>query len=1111
MIRHRITGLLASLLILVIIIGLPLVLYAVGGNPIPTELPSLVQVIEWFTSPDDGTLALGALTIVGWLVWGFLTISIVAELVVAIRGVRAPTLPGLRIPQDAAHRLVAAAALLFVTAPAASLTNPAFAAENANPPHVSAQALTAAQSVRLESSTVTLAQSQRPDHKLEHMSGRTALLDHVVQPADTLSGIADTYLGGPDKWPEIFEASRGLTQPDGSQLTNPDLIEEGWTLRIPAGAAEAVAREGMPLTDHEVQPAETLSSLAQTLLGDADRWPEIFEASRNVIQPDGQQLTNPDMIFAGWHLRIPASNSAPTAAVDVTTTPATLPRPDPCATPQLPANQQAAGPSTRANPAPGATSAPSTSPAPSSTATPQATNEPRVSAAPPTPATSAPTQPAAPEVQDAEATADAPWLLTGLSTGGLVLASGALLTLRRRRRQQFRERHPGRAIASPEPRLVPVEKTTTAVGTKAETTVRFMDEVLRRMAASLMSDGQQMPSLSAVELRADGSIVLHLAEPAALVAPWVARDAASTTWQLPTGANPTAVGYQYEDQPAPYPLLVTCGCTDAGDLWLANLEQLGAVRVTGNPVFRSDYLRYVVAELAVNPWSLNTTITCTGMDDLAPLSPERVRTAPRIEDAVEQLSFRATATNESVTELHTDSATARVAQLAEEVWGARILIADGDFTDEPRGMSALIDVITTNQGKTSAAVVASETAMPRGLEFEFTDHGRVTIPDLGIDLIAVGLTQDEALGCAALLSVGTATQDTAMPANDDEEGWRALADQAGALREDLTVPRSTPDTEPVICVIDEDDPLPDSAIEADLDALDPKVPTDVRTIVEQADPALDEDVTDWFSESCTRPRLSLLGPVTVRAHGAAIAKRKPFYTEVLSYIALRQRGATTDELATALGYTNLTTVRTAVKAVRDWLGTNPRTSLPHLPAANATEAAKQRGIAAYQVEDLLIDVDLFRRLRVRGQSRGADGIGDLVTALRLVTGRPFDQLRTGGWSWLADTGTDHHMVCAIVDVAHLLCVHFFQAGELDQARAATETALFAAPYDDIPKLDLAAIRKAEGHLEESRRIITEDVCNSIEDDGLPAEIGQRTVQVLAGDNWEWLKPRRGGS
>lgn len=284
MIRHRITGLLASLLILVIIIGLPLVLYAVGGNPIPTELPSLVQVIEWFTSPDDGTLALGALTIVGWLVWGFLTISIVAELVVAIRGVRAPTLPGLRIPQDAAHRLVAAAALLFVTAPAASLTNPAFAAENANPPHVSAQALTAAQSVRLESSTVTLAQSQRPDHKLEHMSGRTALLDHVVQPADTLSGIADTYLGGPDKWPEIFEASRGLTQPDGSQLTNPDLIEEGWTLRIPAGAAEAVAREGMPLTDHEVQPAETLSSLAQTLLGDADRWPEIFEASRNVRQ-----------------------------------------------------------------------------------------------------------------------------------------------------------------------------------------------------------------------------------------------------------------------------------------------------------------------------------------------------------------------------------------------------------------------------------------------------------------------------------------------------------------------------------------------------------------------------------------------------------------------------------------------------------------------------------------------------------------------------------------------------------------------------------------------------------------------------------------------------------
>jgi len=57
---------------------------------------------------------------------------------------------------------------------------------------------------------------------------------------------------------------------------------------------------------------------------------------------------------------------------------------------------------------------------------------------------------------------------------------------------------------------------------------------------------------------------------------------------------------------------------------------------------------------------------------------------------------------------------------------------------------------------------------------------------------------------------------------------------------------------------------------------------------------------------------------------APITKRKPFFIEVLAYLALREHGATVEELAAAFGH-NLSTTRSSVKTVRDWLGVNPRT------------------------------------------------------------------------------------------------------------------------------------------------------------------------------------------
>ena len=56
----------------------------------------------------------------------------------------------------------------------------------------------------------------------------------TVQAGDYLRKIAMTHLGDENRWSEIFELNRGLTQADGRALTKPDLIRVGWVLKIPA-------------------------------------------------------------------------------------------------------------------------------------------------------------------------------------------------------------------------------------------------------------------------------------------------------------------------------------------------------------------------------------------------------------------------------------------------------------------------------------------------------------------------------------------------------------------------------------------------------------------------------------------------------------------------------------------------------------------------------------------------------------------------------------------------------------------------------------------------------------------------------------------------------------
>ena len=62
---------------------------------------------------------------------------------------------------------------------------------------------------------------------------------YVVQPGDTLWGIADQHLGDPERWTAIFDLNAGVPQPDGRTLVDPDLIYPGWKLELPGSQPTA--------------------------------------------------------------------------------------------------------------------------------------------------------------------------------------------------------------------------------------------------------------------------------------------------------------------------------------------------------------------------------------------------------------------------------------------------------------------------------------------------------------------------------------------------------------------------------------------------------------------------------------------------------------------------------------------------------------------------------------------------------------------------------------------------------------------------------------------------------------------------------------------------------
>jgi nucleoid-associated protein YgaU len=1053
----------AALVLLALMAIPPWALVSIIGNPWPAEGISL-------SAPFTDAAIIGLLAVAVWVLWAQLVVCVIVETITALSAdriqLRAPLTLG--VQQQLARRLITAIVVATVSTPVA-ITGAASAATDHTP-----QATSSGTSSHLADDVPRDQTRQAGDDGQvsgDRKNGRGAHGDRVQPPAgheqatvtvmrlDTLMGIADRVLGDEDRWEEIAALNEGRVMNDGAVFRSADYIRPGWELRIPADSPPMGPSGG---GRHVVVMAgDTLSEIAQEQFGDADRYPEIFRASRDLIQPGGEHLVDPDHIEPGWVVRLPGHHNGTERE-----------RHEPpghrdrfLGGEVSPGQRDQDPPATRGE-EPLEAEPSAVAPRRESTAGP-ATQE-------RTPAASTSGRA---EDED-EFTA-----LGALLATAACLSVGALGLVANNRRRQFRSRRPGRAIASTPDELVEVEQAIIENGAEAQEDVEFLDRALRHVAASCKVAGNPLPQLGAAVL-GDEDLTLLFTHPAPCELPegWTATDDARA-WMLPRWSF---LEEELEKQPAPYPALVSIGQDDGGRTWLLDLETLGMCGIGGEPEQVADVARFMVAEMAVNAWSEGSEVLLAdqfGAETLG-LNPARLRQVQR-SDALARAAVLTGEMGEVEQNLDADVLTRRRDGLLLDSTNPVVVVVSSRPEDE-----FVADIEDLDRSR--VVVVHGDEESPA---VELAGDGMAFLPMWGISVKAFTLPTSEAEAMAALVASTRNFEGEPVPATQSDEGPLGKYARAdGSLREEYTEARRTEGNDPSSMLPDADEVyLATAATTAeDLAAAAPSVREEIRAEIGALDPTLDQDVADWFDDSSPRPKVHLLGPVAVTALNggdAAAIDNAGGTVSFIAYLAVQDHGVTGERAAAACGWKTQKTVQNRATNARFLLGTRPDGS-DWLPDASMSSGARRGAAPTYELVrgtgGVLNSADLFVRLKHRAERRGDNGCEeDLVTALSLVTGAPFEAATEHRFKWLFKPGQQRHdeiLVGAIHDAAHILATRGVTAGRTDLVRRACDAALKASPHSDIAWLDQAAATDAESGRDAAGELVREQVLDRFDED-----------------------------
>ncbi|MFC4951031.1 LysM peptidoglycan-binding domain-containing protein [Pseudonocardia sp. GCM10023141] len=1011
-----VSAMFAGAVVLGIVVGVPILLWMVIVELVAIGLPKGASLIDLTLRPDDGTLLMGFLAIVGVGAWLILTISIISEIVATVAGRPAPriTVPGFGWGRSIAAALVAA---MLGAAPA-----------------VAAPAAVSTTSV----SPVEHPQAAAEPARSEHAADDGPV--HLVVHRDTLWRIAQVALGDPMRWREIFELNVGRIQPDGGRLTEASDLTVGWRLLLPADARDTLT----------VQPGDTLWDLAAEHLGDPGRSADLFRANVTTAQPGGAVLTDPDEIRPGWILRLPGPDGEEIAVPPAVALPS--PRaPGPPPTTIQPTPEPAA---------PSAASRPSASVGVPERDAPSGVPETSRSAAPsspmPTPAQRPPSEPETRTETDEPA-----WSTVSLGMSALV-ASGVIASLAVRRRRQLRHRPFRHRVTVPSDEVGRAEWSMTNPGPATEDTqsaAQRLDLALRAHTHPDFTVERPVTQIHSVRLT-DADVLLATAE-GELPAPFLETSDVGM-WGLDVDTDLPAPAEELAGYCAPFPTLVSVGTDDVRTLMI-DLEGRGVLHLGGDPARCHALLRHIAAELATGSMAEDCEILLVGMgDELTALDPDRLR-ATDLGTACDELRYRTAATVRALEEHQLSSAVeGRLRGIAADSWLPTIvLVGPGD--NEPEQLRKLE---AQHRPGTATAVVVIDPAAP---DIVITEDGIFELADVDDGpWQATQLTTAAGTHLAAVLATTTAPAEPVGKAGD-AHAWADGMDDDGGLSDDPPDESVGGDEHSeVATTADSGDDLPDVELPQ---PRKPVVSSESATrlaIVDFQDPLLDEDLKVWLSdETPPVPLIAILGEPFVRAPGLVPTTRLPWFAEVLVYLSLHPAGVSPSKAVTDLWpegqLISPATVRHAFYGARRWagrgLGGDPGTAF----------VSDMQYDSIYRLRGHLLDWDLFRRLRKRGQARHAAGhsgaTADYTAALDLVRGPVLTPLRPGGYAWLNNHEQRHDLQIPgfLIDAAHELVDIALDADDTATARWAAEHARLVdvdVAYDR-PLTDLMRIAHAE--------------------------------------------------